>query len=192
MRPTPILLLALLASSCRSAPLDPAREFHGSVTALLGNASLGQHGWDGYDDPWALSASFTGQRKDWPVAVEFQTQYAQSNGPTTPERRDAEFKEFALGAARVWPLGSSVFVQAGGGLRIVDVLVTKPGFIFDDTAGHEVSPGLYLHAGIFYTIGPGLAFGADLRWADGTDVHIEGISRDTQLTQFALGLRWEL
>lgn len=192
MRLALAVLLALLASSCRTPPPDPAREFQGSITAGFGHGSLGNGGWSGFDDPFLFSASMTARKKDWPVEFELQLQYGQADGPTLPERRDVELAELALGTARSWPLGSSFFLEGGGGLRFVDVRVLEPAFIFDDVAGHEISPGLYAHGGIFYRLSPGLAFGADLRWADGTNVHIEGISRDTQLVQLTFGLRWEL
>ena len=192
MRLVQLSLLLLLAASCRSAPPDPARDFRGSITAGFGSGSLGNGGWNGYDDPWVFSAALTGAKKDWPVDFEMQLQYGEASGPTLPERRDVELAEIALGAARTWPLGPSFFLVGGGGLRFVDVRVMKPAFIFDDVAGHEVSPGLYAHGGLYYRLSPGLGIGADLRWADGTNVHIEGVSRDTQLVQLSFGLRWEL
>lgn len=184
-----LLLALLLLGACQGLPKQDG--FEQSLVVAGGAGELGTGGWSEFDDPWLFQTVFALRRENWPVGVELGLQLGGANGTHAGQERDIEMGELWVGAERTWKPSSALILQTGAGLRFAQVSLQKPGFIFADEIDSSASLGAYAHAGAYVHVTGPFALGIDARWADGSDYSLEGVSRDAQLVQVLLGLRWD-
>ena len=185
---------ALVACSCALGGCASmhSEEFDQVFTVAAGEGELGSTGLVGYERPWLLSTSYTCEPRDWICGIETGLQVGGADGPDAVLQRSVELSELWLGAAKTWGRHSALRFQAGAGVRFAHAEWMGPGFIFDQGIDADDSLGVYAHAGAFVHVGGPFSIGLDARWADGEDFRLEGLARDSQLTQLLFSLRWDI
>jgi len=200
-----VFLAAGLASlaSCAAAPIAaqrPPREPLPSskVDLYLGGRSFDHDDWHPVEDQGMLGIEFVHEGRDSPVGFEVAVFASEDDehGFTIPSGNPVEARgrteEFSMGLRKTFSLEEGPvhpFVGAGvSGIRAEQRLEIA-GVTTSDEDG---SPGLYLHGGIDFDMGPNFLLGFDLRFLTLTDVRLFGFSESADYVQFAivLGVRF--
>jgi hypothetical protein len=184
----PIILLALLPA-CASAPVPQSN--WKSLEFAAGPQDLDESSWAPLDARVVGALTFSGRKPEWPLGIEFGTQYARAESQDDSVASGADFLEFRVGAAWNWLAYDWLRLCCGAGPRLGLVRVTSPG-PFNEVTEQSASLGLYAHAGAFVRVHGCFSIGLDGRWADGGDYDVLGASRDASATELLVALRWDL
>jgi hypothetical protein len=198
----PLACLGALAS-CEAAPIAmqrPPREPLPSskIDFYLGGRSFDHNDWHPVEDQGMLGIEFVHEGRDSPVGFEmaFFASEDDEHGFTIPNGNPVEARgrteEFSMGLRKSFSLEEGpVHPYVGGGLSGIhaEQRLETAGVTTSDEDG---SPGLYLHTGIDFDMGPSFLLGFDLRFLTLTHVHLLGVSENADYVQFAivLGVRF--
>jgi len=203
---TPDVLLAVslgALASCAAAPIAaqrPPREPLPSskIDFYLGGRSFDHDDWHPVEDQGMIGIEFVHEGRDSPVGFEMAVFASEDDehGFTIPNGNPVEARgrteEFSMGLRKTFALEEGpVHPFVGGGLSGIhaEQRIKGSGVSASDEDG---SPGLYLHTGIDFDMGPNFLLGFDLRFLTLTDVHLFGVSESADYVQFAIvfGLRF--
>ena len=163
----------------------------GNVNFFLGQKALDENEWAPVDEQGEFGVLVDFKQANWPVsmAIDFLV--------SVDEKTDAGFNvegittEIDFGVRKIWEIaGNPTRPYIGGGLALISGEFTVTGFssVTDDDSGL----GIWLNAGIYWTLGQSFNIGLDLRYSQ-ADVTLFGLDVDAGGTHagLILGYHWQ-
>ncbi|MBK7644049.1 MAG: hypothetical protein IPJ19_13525 [Planctomycetes bacterium] len=182
-----LLALPLFLPACKSMHSDDADQ---SLILLGGEISPGPPGWHNSNPAGAGQVAFTFRGHGSSTGAEIGMQLGFGNTQEAGLDRSFSIGEVFIGPFKEWQFGSRVSLLAGAGLRYAEAETDVAGLYADRRVDGDDSTGVYAHVGLYFRVTQAMSLGADVRWADGWNYHIEGASHDARLTQILYGLRF--
>jgi len=167
-----------------------ANEYTGNVNFFLGQKSLESDDWAPIDDQGEFGVLVDFKQNDWPVSIAIDLLVSADTTTEFGVEFTAITSELNGGVRKIWDIsGSSVRPYIGGGLALISADLEASDFttVSDD----DNSIGIWLNAGIYWTLGQSFNLGFDLRYSQAEvtvfDVDVEAGGTHAGLI---LGYHW--
>lgn len=180
-----------------SAPQDPTQTSiidlpTGPTFSLQIDGGLRKYGsdsWDHLDDQAALQLLFVITPETWPLGIEAGLGVTDARGDVGTDRRDSRTFDASLGLRYEALLDSGFTFAGGAGAFAARTVDHDDGDWFD---AHAIDAdgwyGWYLRGGVYREVSEHVRLGLDVTWRDGSDLEIEGDTRNGDSTQYALSV----
>ena len=170
----------------------------GNVNVFIGVKALDEGDWEPVDmhDQIGVLADF--RKKSWPisVAVDFLVSWDDQGAISLPGigtvglEAEAKTRELDLGVRKIWDYSPNMHPYFGGGIGLVWAELegrTTGNRVSDDDTGI----GLWIGAGIYWTLYNHFNLGADFRWSK-AEVTLHGVDQDAggYHAGVSLGYHW--
>ena len=167
-----------------------ADEYTGNVNFFLGQKSLDSDDWGAADEQGEFGVLVDWKQRSWPVSIAIDILVSADEVTESGVIIDAITSEINGGVRKIWEVtDSSVRPYVGGGLALISADLETRGF--NTVSGDDNSIGIWLNAGIYWTLGEAFNLGLDLRYSK-AEVTLFGIDREAGGTHagLILGYHW--
>lgn len=167
-----------------------ANDYTGNVNFFLGQKSLDSDDWAPLDDQGEFGVLVDFKQRSWPVSVAIDILVSADEETVLGSPVDGITSEINGGVRKIWEVtGSSVRPYIGGGLALIAADLERRNFttVSDD----DNSLGIWLNAGVYWTLGQSFNLGLDLRYSK-AEVTLFGVDVEAGGTHagLILGYHW--
>jgi len=171
------IVSALTLSAMLAMPMAQAEDWTGNANFLLGNKQLDDDDWKPVESQLVLGALIDFRREEWPVSIAIDILGSADVRKRGVNKDEGYTLENNIGVRKIWDdTGSAFRPYIGGGVAMVSGEIERKTGATTVTQD-DTGTGIWLGAGSYWTAGPKLNLGFDIRYSQ-ADVTLFNKDRD--------------